>query len=263
MRAAWTGWIVALIACAPVTARAQAPPGDTPAAPRVEFLPRFAFHLSAAHLSSEDQRYVWDANYGGEIDVLEYGAARGTFYANYQAILGEQLRSFDPNQGNYILGGRGSFRWRDLEVALVLHHESRHLSDRPKVIPVDWNMVGGRLTAPWTVGTAALAGRADVRRTFLKSFVDYTWELDAGIGGRYPLAPRVSLVGDVGMRRLWVDGTRDRSAQHGVRGEGGVRFEGRAAAVELFVAAERRIDPYPLDSGVARWVSAGFRLVNR
>lgn len=261
MTAGRTAWLLALLACASASVRAQAPAAEPP--PRIEFLPRFAFYLSAAHLSSDDEQYVWDANYGGAIDLVDYRLGRGTFYANYQAILGEQLRSFDPNQGNYILGGRGSIRWRGMETALVFHHESRHLSDRPKVAPIDWNMVGARVTAPWAIRSVALSARADVRRAVMKSSVDYTWEIDAGMAGRYPLASRVAIVGDVGVRRLWVDGTRDRSAQHGVRGEAGVRLEGPGAAVELFVAGERRIDPSPLAFGVAHWFSAGFRLVNR
>ena len=39
-------------------------------------------------------------------------------------------------------------------------------------------------------------------------------------------------------------------------------FEGRAGAIELFVAGERRIDPYPVEFGVAQWFTAGFRLLS-
>jgi hypothetical protein len=51
--------------------------------------------------------------------------------------------------------------------------------------------------------------------------------------------------------------------QTGFRAEGGVRIEGRGAASELFVAGERRIDPYPLEFGHATWFTAGFRLLSR
>jgi hypothetical protein len=60
-----------------------------------------------------------------------------------------------------------------------------------------------------------------------------------------------------------VDGSQNRGTQTGVRGEGGVRLEGRAGAVELYVAAERRIDPYPLEFNVDHWIGAGFRLLSR
>ena len=34
----------------------------------VLFMPRTHFHLAAEHLSSDDPRFVWDANFGGELD---------------------------------------------------------------------------------------------------------------------------------------------------------------------------------------------------
>jgi hypothetical protein len=60
-----------------------------------------------------------------------------------------------------------------------------------------------------------------------------------------------------------VDGTRRRETQLGARGETGLRFEGQGGAVELIVAAERRIDPYPLETSAISWFSAGFRFVSR
>jgi hypothetical protein len=77
------------------------------------------------------------------------------------------------------------------------------------------------------------------------------------------VASRLALVASGEVQVLGVDGTRDRGTQFGFRSEGGVRIEGRAAAAELFVAGERRIDPYPLEFGHETWVSAGFRLVSR
>ncbi len=43
--------------------------------------------------------FVWDTNFGGELDVIDYRTGRATFVANYQAILGDEFRHFDPNQG--------------------------------------------------------------------------------------------------------------------------------------------------------------------
>lgn len=258
------GCLVALLVLCPGAAAAQPSAPDATAGDRgVTFLSRFAFHLAAQHLSGDDERYVWDADYGGELDLVDVGAGRATFYANYQVVLGEEFHAFDPNQGNYVLGGRASIRVHGWEGAFVFHHLSRHLADRFKRVPVDWNMVGGRVVRSFEIGSAAFEGRADVRGVVLKSFVDYDWEVDAGIRGRYPLASRVALVSDVAVRRVWVDGSRNRGAQQGARGELGLRLDGGAAAVELFVAAERRIDAHPLVFGTEQWVTAGFRLVNR
>jgi hypothetical protein len=229
----------------------------------VQFLPRFDFHLAAEHLSSDDRRFAWDADFGGELDIVDYGIGRATFTANYEVLMGNQLRRFDPNQGNYILAGATSARAGGFELAGVFYHQSRHLSDRPKTAAVDWNMLGGRVARRFARGRSEVQTRADLRRTLKRSFVDYRWELDAEGRGRIELRPRVSLISAVGARVLGVDGTRDRGTQSGYSAEGGVRFEGTAGAMEFFLAAERRIDPFPVEFGTVTWLKAGFRLLSR
>ena len=249
--------LLALASAAPLHAQTAA------AVPAVEFIPRAVFHMSAELLADEDPRLVWDTNFGGEIDVLDYRAGRLTFAANYQAMLGEELRAFDPNQGNYILEGALSARLSQVEVAGVFYHQSRHLADRPKVAPIDWNMIGGRARRTFLAGAMHLDVRADLRASIQRSFVDYQWEFDGGARGDQLLRPGVGLLVAGWIRHLGVDGSRNRGGQTGMRGEAGLRFEGGAGAAELFVAAERRIDPYPLEFGSAVWVSAGFRLLTR
>lgn len=251
-----------LAGASPAAAPPPAPP--TPqASTAIEILPRYTFHLAAEHLSGDDPRFVWDTNFGGELDLIDYVAGRMTFVANYQAILGEQFRRFDPSQGNYILAGALSLRPPGVEVAAVFHHESRHLSDRFKRQAVDWNMIGARVSAAPTRGRIQFQGRADLRGVVQKSLVDYRWELDTDARAHLRITPMAGLFAGGGVRVLGVDGTQSRGTQHGARGEGGVRLEGRGAAVELFVAGEQRIDPYPLEFSKATWFTAGFRLVSR
>jgi len=40
-------------------------------------------------------------------------------------------------------------------------------------------------------------------------------------------------------------------------------MSGRAAAVELYLAIERVIDPYPTERGAETFASVGMRLLNR
>ena len=69
-----------------------------------EFLSRYDFQLEVNVLSGDNgKQYRWDANYGGAIDVFNYVKGRTSFVGNYEAVLGSELRPFDPNQGNYIL----------------------------------------------------------------------------------------------------------------------------------------------------------------
>ena len=257
--------VLALALLAGASSAAAQPPAPPPpqASSTIEILPRYTFHLAAEHLSGTDPRFVWDTNFGGELDLVDYVAGRLTFVANYQAILGEQFRRFDPSQGNYILGGSLSARPPGVEIAAVFHHESRHLSDRVKRQAVDWNMIGARASAARTRGRIQFQGRADLRGVVQKSFVDYRWELDTDARSHVTVSPMAALFAGGGVRVLGVDGTRSRGTQHGFRGEGGVRLQGRGAAVELFLAGEQRIDPYPLDFSNATWFTAGFRLLSR
>lgn len=257
------GLLAVLALAAPAMAQTTTP---TPAAPEEAsrtFLTRSAFHMSAEHLSSDDPRFVWDTNFGGDLDLVDYGRGRLNFAANYQAILGEEFRQFDPTQGNYFLTGSLSARVRPVEVAMVFHHESRHLSDRAKRQAVDWNMFGVRVLHEARTDRVTLHSRADLRGVVQKSYVDYRWELQADTRADIALRPGVGLLAAAAVQRLGTDGTRARDGETGVRAEGGVRLAGRGAAVELFVSAERRVDPYPLEFGTMSWVGAGFRLLSR
>jgi hypothetical protein len=154
-------------------------------------------------------------------------------------------------------------RVKRVEAGLVLHHLSRHLSDRDKTQPVDWNMLGGRLSQVFLVNGTLVDVQGDLRWTIQHSYVDYTWELDTHVRVDRLLTPGVGVLAAGSFRHLGVDGTVGRDGPNGFRAEGGVRFEGSGGAVELFVGAERRIDPYPLEFGTATWMTAGFRLLSR
>ncbi len=230
----------------------------------VSFLSRAAFHMSAEHLGGvDDPRFRWDANFGGDLDLVDYTRGRLIFAANYQASLGEDLQKVDPNQGNYQLVGALTARLEKVEAAFVFHPESRHLGDRPKTQPVDWNMVGGRVSRSFLVDGTYREARADLRWTIQQSFVDYTWELDTDLRADHLIRPSVGVFAAGGVRYLGVDGTAGRGGQTGYRAEGGVRFEGSGGAIELFAGVERRIDPYPLEFGTLTWMTAGFRLLSR
>jgi len=229
----------------------------------IEFFPAFDFHMDASMLGSDDPRFSWDANLGGALDVLGWNRGRATFLANYEVIMGDEFRRFDPNQGNYTLEGSVSRDLAGVEVSGQFHHVSRHLSDRPKRQAIDWNMIGARIRRSQASGAAQLDAQVDIRGVLAKSAVDYRWEVESAIGSRFGIRPRVDLVTGVSLRVLGVDGSLDRGTQAGFRGEGGVRLKGTGASMELFVAAERRIDPYQLQAATDTWLAVGFRLVGR
>ena len=243
---------------------AQPAPSAPPRSPSVSFFTRGDFYLSAAHLGgSDDQRFRWDTNFGGELDLVDYTRGRLIFAANYEAVLGEELQKFDPIQGNYRIETALTARLKQVEVGAVFHHTSRHLGDRAKTQAVDWNMVGGRIDRSFLVDGTFLEAHADLRWTIQQSFVDYTWELDTLVRADRLLRPWVGVFAAGGVRHLGVDGTRNRGGQTGYVGQGGIRLEGSGAAVELFAGVERRIDPYPLEFSTATWMTAGFRFLSR
>ena len=239
------------------------PPAEQQPVPAIRFFPRYDFGLGADHLSSADARFVWDANLGGEMDFVDYRHGRATFASRYEAVLGEQFRTFDPNQGTYVLDGSLSLRERGVEIAALFHHTSRHLSDRFKRSPVAWNMLGTRVEHQIRGSGIAVALRGDVLGVLSKSNVDYTWQTDGEVRVAVPVGSGTSLIGGGSARLMGVDSTNRRRRQTGVRGEIGVRFAGERGAIELVMAAERRPDAYPLDLTALSWLSAGFRFVSR
>ena len=148
-----------------------------------------------------------------------------------------------------------------VEAAGVFHHVSRHLSDRPKRFPVDWNMIGGRIAGIRRARPDRAARRASTSAASSRRRTSTTagkWKRRARRASRFVPGWRSSRAAASGC--VGVDGSRDRGTQYGFRGEGGVRLDGRGAALELFVAAERRLDPYQLEFSTVTWLTMGFRI---
>src|SRR5262249_7609529 len=131
----------AILFCA-VTALAQEPMTAAPTS--AEFMSRFDFRMWAAALAYDDPRFVWGTHWAGDFDLVDYVYGRATFVADYQALLGNEYRPFDPYQSNYLLEAAGSIRFPQVEMFVVLNHVSRHLGDRPKRIAVAENSLGPR-----------------------------------------------------------------------------------------------------------------------
>jgi hypothetical protein len=128
---------------------------------------------------------------------------------------------------------------------------------------VDWNMIALRAQDTHARGRLASGWRADARATVTNVYVDYQWEFEAGGDIAYKLTPRFGVAGASSWRVVGTDDTRGRGTQFEGRLEAAIRLEGSGAAAELFIGAERRLDPYPIEFGTANWFLAGFRLESR
>jgi hypothetical protein len=250
---------IALLVAAEV--RAQAPLENPPTS--AAFMSRYDFHLSAAALGTDDARFSWDTHWGGDFDFIDYVNGRLSFFADYQAMLGEEFRPFDPIQGNYTLAVSGSVRLGPTELAGVLHHVSRHLSDRPKPESIAWNALLARVLRQVTFDGGSLSLRAEGGPVVERAFIDYTWLASAEIVGRQSFGPVISAYGRALGEAYKVDpDVAGRERQLGGRLEGGVRFSGPGGAMDLFAGYERVVDAYQFDRRARRWFFAGFRLVN-
>jgi hypothetical protein len=246
-------------------ARAQwiAPPSAAPPA-SPGFMSRSDFHLSADSLASADDRFKWDTHFGGDVDLVDYKYGRATLLADYQAVLGDQLRPFDPNQGNYLLEASSSGRLGATEFAAVLHHESRHLSDRPKTVAVAWNDLQLRIFRQVKVAGTTVDLRGDAGKVVAHAFVDYAWTADVDARAIRPLDSHVDAYARGYAETFGIlHDISTRGRQTGGRAEAGIRLKGRGGAVELFGGYERVVDADPFQALPLAWGFVGFRLVTK
>lgn len=243
------------------------PPGPQPIAGSAsgspEFLARYDFQLAAAALAIEDQRFTWDTHFGATLDLVDYVRGRASVVADYEAVLGSEFRPFDPNQSHYTLEASSSVWVGRTEIAGVFHHVSRHLGDRPKRAALAWNVLGARVLQQFSLRGTTLGVRAGAGRVIQHSTVDYGWTADIDLTVRRSLTRRIGAYGRAWGETFGIDSTvSTRDTQRGGRVEGGVRLEGRVAAMELFAGFERRVDADPFDNRPLHWALVGFRLVN-
>ena len=97
----------------------------------------------------------------------------------------------------------------------------------------------------------------------MKTTVDYSWELDAAVRSDVKVRPWIGLLAAADVRYLGVDGSQNRAIKPATKSKAASGSKVARGAIELFVAGERRIDPYPVEVGVAQWFAAGFRLLSR
>jgi hypothetical protein len=263
-RRAWA-LVMAMPWLAVIGADAQQPaPRLAALDPPSGFLTSAGFHLGVEALSNRDARFDWDGDFGGDVDVVDFGAGRLNAALNYELVMGGILQPFDPIYHNYAIGLLGTVRVARAEVGLRFEHVSRHLGDRPKAFGLAWNALGAEVGVRRRNGRHDWQLRVRALGMIMRDAVDYTAELGAEGVWRYAWRSRAALFGAGTLKvlaveqRLW-----DRGSQTGARVEGGVHLAGSAASLELFAAAERRVDPDPMAPGAQSWVVAGFRVVNR
>ena len=234
-----------------------------PAAPAPEpgFLTRADFTFGWSALFSDDPRFDWRALIGFDVDLADYGAGRFRLRGAYEATLGHERRHYDLNQGFYFFEASLTKRIGAVEIAGLTQHVSRHLVDRDNAPSISWNTIAGRISRDWKYGTS---GDFEGGKYMQQAFVDYSAYVRARVSWFRPAKPNVDLIANGRGEIIWIRReVADRPRQCGGRIEGGIRFNGRAASLEVIAAFERRVDGYPIERFRGKWVELGFRIVRR
>ena len=210
-------------------------------------------------LFTPDTRFEWEGRIRFDFDIVEYGAGRLMFRGGYDAVLGRQRRLYDLNQGNYFFEASTSYRVGEVEISGIISHVSRHLVDRPNPPAISWNEAGARVR--WERNGDAY--ELEIARAMDQAFVDYVWMSRAHARIRHPINGRAELIGSAFGEVIGVNHLVRAERVCGGRLEGGIRINGRAAAVEFFGGYERRIDAFPTDRFRVRMFQLGFRVVSK
>lgn len=234
---------------------------STAAAQPPSFLPRADFAFTWGSLLTSDRRFDWLGELGVDFDIVDYTHGRVRFQTDVEGSLGRERRRYDLNQGTFGFDASMSYRLGpSAEIEAVIQHVSRHVVDRENPPAVSWNAAGVRVRGRSSFG---LEGEAELVHATQPAFVDYTWIARAETAYRRRVTPRLSVFGAALGEVLGTDAVlRGRNRVCGGRLEGGLRIDGDAAALELFVGYERRVDAFPTDRYRVRWVTAGFRVLS-
>ena len=228
----------------------------------VGVLTRFRATLGGTWIPDVDEQFNWDFDIGGDFDVADVGFLRVNIFYNLETIAGTEFRNVDPNQSNYTLDTSVSARLPRGEIAVTLHHVSRHLSDRMHRRGISWNMLGVAYGDRFTVGEIELRPSVRLMKTIKRSQVDYEGEIAWYLDVTAPVSPRVALYTKLTGVVVPVDVEEfDRTNRTGGLIEGGVRVAFSAAALEGYAAWERRIDADPILRQTEDWPWLGFRVV--
>ncbi len=228
------------------------------------FLPRSAFFVSLAGIQTDDPRFSLVQRNRADLDLFGYHKGRVNLLIDTELVMGSERRAFDLNHANVIFETSGSYRVGQIEVAALVHHDSRHVVDREFDRVPAWYTVGARVERLFLARQSTIDVNLEYGRVVQRTFVDYTWTSQLTVRFDRTLRPGAHIFargsgGLVGVDRAVLN--RDR--QTGARAEAGVHLVAERAAVDLFAAYERRVDGYPISREPCSWFEFGFTLGTR
>ena len=220
--------------------------------------------MAAEHLVDDDPRYVWDADFGGELDIVDYGVGR----VHLRGELSGRSRRRDPQPS---IPTRATTSSR-----VSISVRAAHVEVAAAVSPVTpsggsaerggdrLEHAGGACAADVLVrGQTIIDARADLRGVFMKTTVDYSWELDAGVRSDVKVAPRVGLLA-ASRYSLPRRGRQPRSGQSNRLSKSKVACVSRGAPARSSCSSPESAGSTRIRSRLAPPVGRrGFRLLSR
>lgn len=256
--------VAAVLGPAVAAAQTPAPQPSAPAVITPGFLTRTGVSIGLAHLTAGDPRFNWAARFRGDIDVVDYRRGRLNMFGEYDAVFGSERRPFDLNHENYTIDISATLRAGRSEFFGVIHHVSRHLTDRLNERAIAWNSAGVAAQRAFARGPSSARVRLDLAHVFQHTFTDYTWTAWLTADADRTVAPHVIAYAKANGGFQGVDrrvAGRDRLC--GARVEAGAHIAGATGGLDVYIAYERRIDAYPLSYQRGRFVEVGFRIGSR
>jgi hypothetical protein len=253
-----TGFLFAFVSGA--FAQTAPVPGPSTGEPR-GFLPRSAFFVSVAGMRTGDPRFSLVQRSRADLDLFSYRKGRVNFLIDAELVMGRERRAFDLNHANVIFETSSSYSLGPIDVAAVVHHDSRHVVDREFDRVPAWLRIGARAEHVFLIRQSTIDISLEYGRIVQHTFVDYAWtsQLTIRLDRTLPSGMHVFASGSggfVGVDRVVLN----RSRQTGARTEGGVHVVAERATVDLYAALERRVDGYPTSREPSSWLEFGFRL---
>ena len=228
------------------------------------FLPRSAFFVSLASIQTDDPRFSLVQRSRADLDLFGYHKGRVNFLIDTELVMGSERRAFDLNHANVIFETSCSYRVGQIDVAAVVHHDSRHVVDREFDRVPAWHTVGARVEHLFLAPQSTIAVSLEYSRVVQRTFVDYTWTSQLTIRLDRTVRQGAHIFADGSGGLVGVDrAVLNRDRQTGARAETGVHLVAERAAVDLFAAYERRVDGYPTSREPSSWFEVGFRLGTR
>jgi hypothetical protein len=225
------------------------------------FLPRSAFFVSVAGIETDDPRFSLVQRSRADLDLFGYHKGRVNFLIDTELVMGSERRAFDLNHANVIFETSSSYGFGPIDVAAVVHHDSRHVVDREFDRVPAWHTIGARAGHVFLMRQSTIDISLEYGRVVQHTFVDYKWtsQLTIRLDRTLRSGMHVFASGSGGL--VGVDrAVLNRGRQTGGRAEGGVHFATERATVDLFAAHERRVDGYPISREPSSWFELGFRL---